>query len=83
MYNRFIKLSTMVINTSAIKTIRTDKNKYFINFISTDINGTIIFGSGGISTVEDTISICGEKNSQDYKIITDWIDSTCNSNSSK
>ena len=81
MSNRFIKLSTMVINTAVIKNIRIDKNKYFINFISTDINGTILFGSGGITTDDDTISICGEKNSHDYKIITDWIDSTCNSSS--
>ena len=79
MFNKFIKLSTMVINTSAIKNIRIDKNKYFINFISTDINGTILFGSGGISTDDDSISVCEIKNPQDYKIITDWIDSTCNS----
>lgn len=76
----FIKLSTLVINTSKIRCIYMNNNKYYINVLYPNISGLFIAGSGGINSDVNNIEICKHKHEDDYNIITNWI--TTNSKSS-
>lgn len=46
----FIKLSTLVINTSKIRYIYINNNKFYINVLYPNISGLFIAGSGGINS---------------------------------
>jgi hypothetical protein len=72
--SRFIKLSTMIINTSRICRIDVHPEIYDIRMIQTQFSGFIMFGSGGISSQNSDIEICKKTNPIDYHIITKWID---------
>jgi len=73
----FIKLSNTLINTTRISTIRITDNKYYINLLNIDINGIFFAGFGGgfgnITSGNNIVTVCKEKNSADYTIITNWI----------
>lgn len=70
---RFIKLTSMIINTNHITHIVTNPNKYHIYMIPYNCNGFIMFGSGIMSTTKDELEICANKYPDDYKIVSEWI----------
>lgn len=74
----FIKLSWVVINTAKITSIRTYNNKYYINLLHTDTNGFYFGIFGSMSSVNNRIELCKEKDKDDYAIMTNWIDKNTN-----
>jgi len=87
MYNRFIRLSKVVINTNAIKSINMEKKfvdmdikSYLINFTHGYHSGYMFGWFGSLSTNEEYIRINEDDSPEDYKVITDWINSTCTNN---
>ena len=71
--SRFIKLKSMLINTSHITKIVKAENKYLISLTSNHFSGHIIFGSGSInSNGVDDIEICKTENYTDYIIINEF-----------
>ena len=71
---RFIKLSTLIINTQQISHIYIEPNKYKIYMMSSKLlNGTFLFGGGGINTDEKYFEVCKEKHRSDYHIVSEWI----------
>lgn len=76
--SRFIKLSSLVINTKYIKNIAhySNENKYVIDIVNHKHFGMIMFGLN--SYIDDYVKICKKDNPEDYKIITKWIDSIDN-----
>jgi hypothetical protein len=76
--SKFIKFTKMVINEKYIQSIVIQPNKYFINIISSKIYGSkwsiAGFGNGTISSYNSEIEVCETKNSDDYKILSEWID---------
>ena len=71
--NRFIKLSSMVINKLHITQIIQKNCKYYISMTSNNINAIMYLSSGNISSTCDIIEICETRNKQDYDILTDFI----------
>ena len=69
----FIKLTSIVINSSKINKIDITHNKYFIHLINNKIDGFFLFTSGYIDARNDIIEICREKHPIDYNILTEWI----------
>ena len=43
--------------------------------VENNINGYMLFGSGGASSSPEKIVICEKKDHEDYKIISKWIES--------
>ncbi len=72
--SQFIKLTSMIINKNLIVSVCKKPKKYHIYTIENNINGYMIFGSGGASSSPEKIVICEEKSPEDYKIISKWID---------
>jgi hypothetical protein len=70
---KFIKLSSVIINTNNIKKITLQPNKYYIHFTNNKVDGWFIFGGGTIDSIDDDIEICKTKSPQDYNSISDWI----------
>ena len=74
MYSNFIKFSSVMINTAKISRIDIQLNKYSIHFLDDKISGIWLFGGGVLNSNKDKIlDICKEKDPQDYKMLTDWI----------
>ena len=71
---KFIRLTTTVINSNYINRILILPNKYYIYMNNHKIDGSIILGSGGVSSTEEYIEVCVKANKEDYKIISNWID---------
>ena len=75
--SNFIKLSNLIINKNYIQTIAVKPNKYYINIMTNTFDGSnwMIAGSGvgSIASYHCEIEICETKHSNDYKIISDWI----------
>jgi len=72
--SQFIKLTSMIINKNLITSVFIKTNKYHIYTVENNINGYMLFGSGGSSSSPEKIVICQEKSPEDYKIINKWID---------
>ena len=68
----FINLTSRVINKLHIVEIIKQENSYEIHMSNSSLWGLLIFSSGDISTYKNIIEIC-DKNKQDYKTITDFI----------
>jgi hypothetical protein len=64
----------MIINKNLITSVFIKPNKYHIYTIENNINGYMLFGSGGASSSPEKIVVCKEKDTEDYKIISKWID---------
>ena len=71
--NRFLKLTSCVINTSHIVTITPHLHKYYIHMNPPTINGFMLFSFGTIDTNETIIKICEKENKIDYDNITEFI----------
>ena len=69
--SKFIKLSTLTINTKYIIGISSTPIKHQITFNTHNYNGRLFpigpFDEG------DTIEVCIRKHPNDYKIISEWI----------
>jgi hypothetical protein len=75
--SKFIKLTSLVINTSYISKIVINPNKYCIYMVKNEINGshTLFNGSGAgwcSSKSHEEIEICDD-DPLNYKIISEWI----------
>jgi hypothetical protein len=63
----FLKLTSIIINTSNISKIEIKNNKYEIHLNNNKVEGFIFFSKN------DIIEICKNKDPLDYSIITEWI----------
>ena len=70
---KFIKLSSVIINTNNIKKITLQPNKYYIHFTHDKVDGWFIFGGGTVDSYTDEIEICKTKSPQDYNSISDLL----------
>ena len=73
MTSRFLKLSKMVINTNHIRHIEVNPKKITFN-IGHNVDGLLMFGSGGLSTNYIDIDIEKKDEKGDYEIAKEWID---------
>jgi hypothetical protein len=64
----------MIINKNLITSVFMKQHKYHIYTVENNINGFMLFGSGGVDSSPEKIVICEEKSPEDYKIISKWID---------
>jgi hypothetical protein len=71
--SNFIKLSSIVINASKIKTIHMQNNIYYITLTTKQFDGFMLFTNGYLNSINDKIEICGKKNQIDYNILSEWI----------
>lgn len=76
--SKFIKLTNYIINTNSIYSIIIKPDKYIINITAKSFNGFSWsfagFGSGSITSFTSEIEVCEKEHSNDYKIVSDWID---------
>jgi len=72
--SRFIRLTNLIINTHNITTIKNSHSKYIISLKQYNIEGSTVFGCGGINTIDEKITICEKKDESDYVKIKHWID---------
>lgn len=72
--SQFIKLTSMIINKNLITSVFIKPKKYHVYTVENNINGFMLFGSGGVDSSPEKIVICEEKSPEDYKIISKWID---------
>jgi len=70
---KFIKLSTTIINTKYINQILIRPNKYYIQLMNSKVDGFFIFGCGGLTLDPEEFEICASKTPDDYKVVSDWI----------
>lgn len=71
--NKFLKLSTLVINKDYIYKIIIKPHIYNIYININVINGIMMFGSGYMDSKVEYYEFCEKKDPSDYKIITEWI----------
>lgn len=71
--SKFIKLSSVIINTNSIYKIVIHPKVYNLFFMKDHISGFHLLSIGSLSSTEYTHSVYEEKEPDDYKIITDWI----------
>ena len=72
--SQFIKLTSMIINKNLITSVFIKPNKYHIYTVENNINGYMLFGSGGASSSPEKIVICEKMDPEDYKTVSKWID---------
>lgn len=70
---RFIKLTSRIVNTSHIKQIIIQNDKYCLHLNDQNINGSKFGWSGYISSSDSKIEICKHTNITDYTIMNTWI----------
>ena len=75
---KFLKLSSVVINTSKISSIQIHNDKYYINVINHTFGGSFIGFFGTISSTKDQFQICKQRDIEDYQTITKWINNIDN-----
>ena len=71
--SNFIKFSTLLINTSKIRTIEMTNNTYIITLSINKLDGIMFFSSGYFKSINDKVEICQKTYPEDYKILTDWL----------
>jgi hypothetical protein len=71
--SRFLKLTSLVINTHHITSIKHNNSKYLISLREPDINGVLFFGTGHLFTNNTEYSFCSKYEETDYKTIQQWI----------
>jgi hypothetical protein len=72
--SQFLKLTKRIININHIERIYIDTSKYYIYPANPSFSG-FLFGASGVisSNNHENITICQEKDPEDYKTITNWI----------
>ena len=71
--SKFIKFSSILLNTSKIKTIEMKNNTYIITLTTHALDGFMLFSSGYFKSINDKFELCEKKDPKDYKILSDWI----------
>jgi hypothetical protein len=71
--SRFIKLTSTIVNTTHIKKVLIQKDRYCLHLNDQNINGSTFFGSGYITSSDSRIEICKHKNLTDYTIMNNWV----------
>jgi hypothetical protein len=71
--SNFIKFTSLILNINCIQSIVIKPNKYYINVVANNYQGSKLFGTGNISSYISKIEVCETKNYIDYKILSDWI----------
>lgn len=72
--SQFIKLTSLILNKNLITSVFIKPKKYHIYTVENNINGFMLFGSGGVDSSPEKIVICEDKSPEDYKIISKWIE---------
>lgn len=70
---QFINLSSIVINKLHITEIVKTPGKYSIYMTNSSVNGIFSFVLGKLYTTYNIIEICQIHHREDYKTITEWI----------
>jgi hypothetical protein len=70
----FIKLTSMMLNTSKINKITIDNHKYYVYMNNNNTSAFMFFLSGFTISNTDIIEICKYTNYADYTIMTDWME---------
>lgn len=71
--SKFIKLTSLIINTNQLNSILIKPDKYIL-YANNRINGYLFFMGGTISSDNEILEICAIKEPTDYKIIKKWIE---------
>ena len=76
--SRFIKLTSILLNTNDIHKIVIQPNKYVINVVSKKLDGFHwiigVIGLGNVSSYAADIEVCKTKHPVDYNIVSSWIE---------
>lgn len=72
--SRFLKLSKTIVNLSHVSEISISEKKFVLFLTRADIDLFFLVGSGFLHTNHYVVNICAEKDANDYKIVSDWID---------
>jgi hypothetical protein len=70
---KFIRLSSTLINPSAIRAIAFTETKYILQFTAERISGGIFLGSGGIDSGHLQLVIDKKEHPSDYRVMERWI----------
>jgi hypothetical protein len=70
---KFIRLGAILINPSTIRTITMTDTRYTIQFVSENVSGTCLFGSGMVSSSNRYLVIDKKENASDYRVLEHWI----------
>ena len=70
---KFIRLGSILINPSSIRTITMTDTKYTIQFMSENVSGTCVLGSGIVTSSNRYIVIDKKENASDYRVLENWI----------
>jgi len=70
---KFINLSSILINKSYITYILKKPNKYIIYVNKYNVNGFTVVGNGQLYSNIDYFEICEKNNKNDFDIITNFI----------
>ena len=71
---KFLRLTTKLINMSAINSVSLKPEMYHIYVRNNDIQGIFMIGFGHISSGEERIDVCKKENPADYLTVTKWLD---------
>ena len=72
---RFLKFSKCIINTAYITHIDKKPNTYTVHFVNHQIDGFIIFGNGGVNSIDHKLVCHKETHAEDYVKLEQWIES--------
>ena len=72
---QFIRLRSIVINKNYIINIKLQNDQYICRLAPFSTNGVIFAGSGYVSSDIQVLEICKNKDPEDYKKISELIDS--------
>ena len=70
---KFIRLSTMLINPSAIRSIILGNARFTLRFTSERTEGLLLFGSGMIESKGLELVFDKKEHPSDYDVIQSWI----------
>ncbi len=70
---KFIRLTKMLINPAAIRTITLSDTRYTIHFMPERFQGHMLFGSGVVASYSAEVIVDKEKNSIDYRMLESWL----------
>ena len=73
---KFIRLDKILINPSTIRTITMTDTRYTIQFMSENVAGACLFGSGMVSSSNRYIVIDKKEQPSDYRVLENWISKT-------
>ena len=69
----FLRLTKMLINPAAIRTITMTDTKYTIHFMAERSSGLVLFSSGSMGSNSVQIVIDKTDNPSDYRVMQSWI----------